>query len=84
MRVWSLAGKELAALALEEVDDVRALKEELQQQYGFSRFRQVLLQGTEALSDCCKLQRPVDLQLVLRDFEASSLEEQLNDIPCKA
>ena len=68
LRVCNASGKELAAIPVAELTDVRNLKRHLQGVCGVTRFRQRLLDGQQNLEDELELESPADLQLVLLPF----------------
>ena len=68
LHVWKASGRELAAVRLEELSDVRALKRHLQELCGVPRFRQMLLYDGRSLEDDVRLDMPLDLHLVLLSF----------------
>ncbi|CAE7370189.1 mask, partial [Symbiodinium sp. KB8] len=68
LHVWKASGRELAAVRLEELSDVRALKRYLQGLCGVPRFRQMLLYDGRSLEDDLRLDMPLDLHLVLLSF----------------
>ena len=69
LRVWGASGEELAAVSVEELGDVRALKRHLTQTCQTPRFRQRLLHDGAVLGDAAGLpKRPLDLQMVLVPF----------------
>ena len=68
LHVWQASGRELAAVGLDELYDVRALKIRLQRLCGIPRFRQMLLCDGKSLEDDLRLDAPGDLQLVLLSF----------------
>eukprot|EP00439_Symbiodinium_sp_Y106_P080400 s49_g19.t1 len=73
LRVASLAGEELAIIPLDELTDVKSLKQLLQRTHGFPpRFRQQLLLNQKLLDDAFKLDTAMDLQLVLLTFSSTS------------
>ncbi|CAE7273585.1 Ankyrin repeat domain-containing protein 29 [Symbiodinium microadriaticum] len=73
LRIANLAGEELARIPLDELTDVKSLKQLLQRTHGFPpRFRQQLLLNEKILDDAFKLETPVELQLVLLTFSSTS------------
>ena len=82
LHIWKTSGNEQASLPVEELSDVRTLKQHLQKMHGLApRFRQRLLfRGTD-LPDDAKLESPMDVELVLLSFSDASREqvEKLTD-----
>ena len=75
LRVLQMSGEEVAAVPAEELSDVKALKQRLQQQHGMPpRFRQrLLLHDTQAiLDDTAELEGGMTLQLLLLNFNEPS------------
>ncbi|CAE7027929.1 ANKRD50 [Symbiodinium sp. KB8] len=72
LRIWMLSGELLTGIAaeeLEELRDVRGLKQRLKESHGLaSRFRQRLLSDGESLAETARLDAPMDLCLVLLPF----------------
>ena len=76
LRVAKLSGEEVASIEVEEVSDVRSLKQRLSQLHGLPpRFRQRLLLNGRQLEDAAELDSPTDLQLVLLPFAEVSQRE---------
>ena len=74
IRIWRISGEELLTLPVEVVEDlgdVRALKQHLQCFCGLPRFQQKLLCKGSVLGDSARLQGPCDLQHVVLDFVTS-------------
>ena len=66
LRVYgALSGEELASLYVEEVADVREVKYRLRWLYGFPVCLQQLLYYGSRLHDLAKIERPIDVQLVM-------------------
>ena len=69
LRIRVLSGEALTSIPVEEVHDVRGLKQCLNQQHGLpSRFRQRVLLHGEILEETAKLDSPMDLDLVVLAF----------------
>ncbi|CAE7632510.1 ANK3 [Symbiodinium sp. CCMP2456] len=82
LQIKMLSGEAVASLPVEEINDVRGLKQKLIELHGMPpRFRQRILLNGESLEDTVKLDRPMDLELVLLTFADVSEEavEDLND-----
>jgi len=80
LRITLLSGEELTSIAVEDVHDVKALKQQLNKMYGLPpRFRQRLLHDGQTLDDAFNLDLPMDLQVVLTTFAepSDSQKEQL-------
>ena len=77
--VRMISGKELAKVALSEELTVRALKQQLHLLHGMPpRFRQRLLLKGQCLDDAAKIDRPMELELVLLSYHvAPALREEL-------
>mmetsp|Transcript_28507 Transcript_28507/g.66922 ORF Transcript_28507/g.66922 Transcript_28507/m.66922 type:complete len:202 (+) Transcript_28507:50-655(+) len=76
LRVWRMSGDELAAIPVEELSDVRSLKNELVGLCGQSRCRMRLLHGGACLQDEARLDSPMDISLLLVNFVTPSIEER--------
>ncbi|CAE7763969.1 kidins220b [Symbiodinium sp. CCMP2456] len=73
LRITLLSGEELTSIAVEDVRDVKALKQQLNKMYGLPpRFRQSLLHHGLTLDDSFNLDLPMDLQVVLTTFAEPS------------
>ena len=69
LRIRVLSGEALTSIPVEEVHDVRGLKQCLNQQHGLPpRFRQRVLLHGEMLEDTANLDSPMDLDLVVLAF----------------
>ena len=79
LHVSMLSGEAVTSIAVEEVHDVRGLKQHLTQLHGLPpRFRQRVFFHGENLEDDVKLDSPMDLDLVLltcADVSAEQVEE---------
>ena len=78
LRVLQMSGEEVAAAPAEELSDVKALKQRLQQQHGMPpRFRQrLLLHDTQAILDeDAELEGGMTLQLLLLNYHEPSQAE---------
>ena len=75
LRVWWTSGEELAALPVEQLSTVRALKQDLHKLCGVPRFRQRLIHDDKSLSDSACLDAAIDVQLLLQPFALPSTEE---------
>ena len=76
LRVLKLSGEELATIPVEELSDVRSLKQHLQKTSGLPpRFRQKLLRDGVALDDAMVLDSPMDLNLVVLPLLKSDAEQ---------
>ena len=68
-----LSGEEVASIPLEELSDVKALKQQLHRMHGLpSRFRQRLFCAGDAVDDSIILDSPMELELVLLAYFATS------------
>ena len=65
IRIWNISGEELAAVSVDSVKDVIALKYALKKQHGFPLCLQQLLHNGSGLDNASKLDAPIDVQLVL-------------------
>ena len=66
LHVRVLSGQVVASIPVEELTDVRSLKQQLNRVHGFpTRFRQRLLLGDKPLADSTLLDSPMDLALVI-------------------
>ena len=87
LRIGMLSGEMLTGIPaeeLEELRDVRGLKQRLKQSHGLvPRFRQRLLFDGESLAETALLHAPMDLCLVLLPFVAVS-EKQVDDLASAA
>ena len=79
LHVWSISGKELAAVVIDELSDVRTLKHRLRSQYGYPICIQQLMHSGACLDDDAKLAHPVDLQLVLLQLPGA-VEDQASNV----
>ena len=71
-----ISGEALTSIPVEEIHDVRGLKQRLNQLHGLPpRFRQRLLLHGEMLEDTAKLDSPMDLDLVVLAFADVSQSE---------
>ena len=71
-----LSGEELGSVPLEDLTDVKSLKQQLSQLHGVPpRFRQRLLLHGKCLDDSFPLDSPLDLELVLLCFASVSQTE---------
>ncbi|CAE6924894.1 Kidins220 [Symbiodinium sp. KB8] len=76
LQVSMLSGEAVTSIAVEEVHDVRGLKQHLTQLHGLPpRFRQRVFFHGENLEDDVKLDSPMDLDLVLLTFADVSAEQ---------
>ena len=70
---WMLSGEEVARFSLEELSDVKALKQELNRKHRQpTRFRQKLFLCGDPLNDSALLDSPMELQLVLLPYDLTS------------
>ena len=65
LRVFSIAGEQLAAASVEEIEDVRELKSALRQLHGFPLCLQKLLCNGSPLQDADRFDSTTDIQLLL-------------------
>ena len=66
LHIRMLSGTRVASIPVEELSDVRSLKQTLNLFHGFPpRFRQRLFLRGDPLADAAKLDSPLDLELVL-------------------
>ena len=73
LRVRMMSGEEVASMPVVEPRDVKALKHQLNQLHGLpARFRQRLFHCGNPLDDSVNLDSPVELELVLLTFSAST------------
>ncbi|CAE7351774.1 Ank1 [Symbiodinium natans] len=75
LHVWKVSGDELVAIPVEELSNVRILKQRLQTLCGLARFRQRLLVDSATLADNAILDC-LNVQLVLLPFADVSAEQQ--------
>ena len=80
LHVWQASGKEIAAIGLEELHDVRTLKTHLQSLCGVPRFRQMLLHNGRSLDEDFKLDSCLDVQLVLLSFPCEASAESGDEL----
>ena len=74
----------MASIPVEELTDVRSLKQQLNRVHGFpTRFRQRLLLGDKPLADSTLLDSPMDLALVVLMHSAAS-QAQLDELVAAA
>ena len=84
LNLTMLSGQALARIAVGEVQDVKGLKQHLNQVYGLpSRFRQRVLFNGESLKDTVKLDSPMNLDLVLLTL-ADVSQKQVNYLAAAA
>ena len=68
-----LSGEEVASIGVEGLSDAKALKQELNRKQGLPlRFRQRLFHRGTAVDDATALDTPMELQLVLLPYSATS------------
>ena len=81
IRVLSvLSGEVVASVQVEELTNVRELKRQLHRLRGFpTRFRQRLLLGGNPMDDSVKLDKSMDLELLLLNYAAPS-QMQADDL----
>ncbi|CAE7266818.1 mask [Symbiodinium natans] len=72
LHVWQFSGQALAVVPIEDVSDVRTLKQHLQSLCGLPRFRQRLLCNGTCLDDHVSLPSPMHLQHVALPFSSVS------------
>ena len=65
LRIWRPSGQELTALSTEEFTDADAVKKHLRELYGFPVYLQQLLHAGRNLADDFKVDKGMDLQVVL-------------------
>ena len=76
LRIWKISGEEMAAIPVEELSDVRSLKQQLQMTHGLpSRFRLKLLHASLELDDDLELDSPIDVNLVVLPLVAFDPEK---------
>ena len=76
LHIRMLSGEELGSVPLQDLSDVRSLKQQLSQLHGVPpRFRQRLLLYGKSLDDSFPLDSPLDLELVLLCFAGVSQAE---------
>ncbi|CAE7441827.1 ANKRD50, partial [Symbiodinium sp. KB8] len=76
LSIRMLSGAEVASIPVEELSDVRALKQTLHLFHGLPpRFRQRLVLRGDPLDDATKLDAPLDLELVLLEYSTTKSEE---------
>eukprot|EP00439_Symbiodinium_sp_Y106_P055418 s807_g7.t1 len=77
LRVAKLSGDEVASIPIEQLSDVKTLKQRLHQQHGLPpRFRQRLLHEGKTLDDAVKLDSVVDLQVAASMASDASEKER--------
>ena len=85
-RVWSISGEEVAAIPVEELTTVQALKKRLHSLCGVPRFRQRLLHNSVDLDEDSNLDSAMDVQLVLlslfRESSGSLLDAVVEEDTC--
>ena len=73
LHIRMLSGGEVTSVPVGELTDVRELKLQLHRLHGFPpRFRQRLLLRGSPMDDSVKLDSPMDLELVLLTYSATS------------
>ena len=73
LRIRMLSGEEVAGMPVEELNDVKELKQQLNRLHGLpTRFRQRLFVCGSPLDDSAPLDSPMDLELVLLSYSATS------------
>ena len=79
--VRMLSGEELAKVPLDEVSDVRSLKQHLHQLHGLPpRFRQRILLHGQRLDDATRIDSSQELEIVLLTYTAAS-DQDLENLP---
>ena len=68
LHVWKASGERAASIPMEDLVDVRSLKQNLGRRCGLPRFRQRLLRNGRVLPEEECLESPGDVQLVLLPF----------------
>ena len=80
LQIRMLSGEAVTSIAVEEICDVRGLKQRLNQLHGLPpRFRQRVLAHAQDVEDSVTLDSPMDLDLVLLSFAEVS-ESQVDDM----
>ena len=75
--VRMLSGEQVASMPVEELSDVRALKQQLNDFHGLpTRFRQRLMLCGNPLDDSARLDSPMELQLILLSYIVASKEQE--------
>ena len=73
LRIRMLSGEPVASMPVEELSDVKALKQQLNHAHGLpTRFRQRLFLCGSPLDDSAPLNSPMELELVLLSYSATS------------
>ena len=81
LRVWSVAGKELASLATEELSTAQALKQQLRAQHGIpASIPMKLLHDGTPLDDAATLDRPMDVDMVLLPISSAEMGQVANEL----
>ena len=74
LRIRMLSGAEVASIPVEDLSDVRALKQTLHMFHSLPpRFRQRLVLRGDPLDDTTRLDSPLDLELVLMEYSTRTL-----------
>ena len=80
LKLRMLSGEAVTSIPVEEVQDVKGLKQRLNQLHGLpTRFRQRILFRGETLKDTVMLNSPMNLDLVLLTF-ADVSQQQVEDL----
>ena len=80
VRVWKMSGEQLvavAAVSIEDMKDVRGLKQTLQWLYGFPVGIQKLLHKGRIMGDSSNLTELMDIHLVLLPLSTAEASEEL-------
>ena len=73
---WMLSGADVASMSVEGLSDAKTLKQELSCKHGVPpRFRQRLFHRGNPVDDSAALDSPMELQLVLLPYSATSQTE---------
>ena len=81
LRVWRMSGEQLAAISIDEISNVRDVKDYLSRNFGFPVFLQQLLDNGSSLDDSALMPVPIDLQLVLKSvFSATDQQEAATEL----
>ena len=72
LHVWAISGQKLAEIPSGQLNDVKALKRELQHICGLPRFQQQVVHDGTCLDDTEPLATQTDVQVILLPFRESS------------
>ena len=79
--VWSISGKELASMAMEELTTVEALKQHLRLLHSIPLCIPVqLLHDGEPMDDAVVLDSPMDVQMVLLPISSTEMKQVAREL----